>query len=192
VQEEDPPLLLKMTRDTEQLPFMSALGAFELRVAYANATYDHLVGWRTSCIRREGELPKLPKKWPDDKYKFIMGVEDCAAVPLSERASEGGFSAGMRTSSGECTVGGNVLVRESGNSERISFSHLVTVRIWANGRTKLVVNGEKQGCVSGPACCFTRGASLSGRGTRLSNAWLSNCARLGEMSEEPRRIKGLN
>lgn len=114
VQEEDPPLLLKMTRDTEQLPFMSALGAFELRVAYANATYDHLVGWRTSCIRREGELPKLPKKWPDEKYKFIMGVEDCAAIPLSERASEGGSSASMRTSSSECPEGENVLVCESG------------------------------------------------------------------------------
>lgn len=94
LQEDDPPLLLKMTRDTEALPFMSALGAFELRIAYANATYDHLVGWRTSCIRREGELPKLPKRWPDENYKFIMGVDDCPAIPLSEReASSSGGSA---------------------------------------------------------------------------------------------------
>ncbi|GAQ82837.1 hypothetical protein KFL_001260070 [Klebsormidium nitens] len=114
--ENDPPLLLKMTRDTEALPFMSALGAFELRIAYANATYDHLVGWRTSCIRREGELPKLPKRWPDEKYKFIMGVDDCPAIPLSEReasSSEGSARSLQSTTSRSAESGdADVAARE--------------------------------------------------------------------------------
>eukprot|EP00897_Mesotaenium_endlicherianum_P001223 jgi/Mesen1/1128/ME000123S00297 len=53
------PLLLQMASDCPQGPFISALGAFEERVLYANVGYDHMVGWRTSSIRREHELPKL-------------------------------------------------------------------------------------------------------------------------------------
>ncbi|KAG8372418.1 hypothetical protein BUALT_Bualt12G0064100 [Buddleja alternifolia] len=53
-----PPLLLRMVNDTDGHHFMSALRSFKRRVAYANANYDHVVGWRTSSIRRPDELPK--------------------------------------------------------------------------------------------------------------------------------------
>ena len=53
------PLLLAMTADSECGPFLSALRAFRRRVVYANAEYDHMVGWRTSSIRRETELRKV-------------------------------------------------------------------------------------------------------------------------------------
>ncbi|XP_047950290.1 uncharacterized protein LOC125195998 isoform X3 [Salvia hispanica] len=53
-----PPLLLRMASDCEEGKFISALGAFRCRVLYANVSYDHMVGWRTSSIRREKELFK--------------------------------------------------------------------------------------------------------------------------------------
>ncbi|XP_052887602.1 uncharacterized protein LOC108464816 isoform X5 [Gossypium arboreum] len=57
--EGKPPLLLRMVDDGDDLKFISALHAFKRRVAYANANYDHMVGWRTSSIRRQNELPKM-------------------------------------------------------------------------------------------------------------------------------------
>ena len=99
------PLLLAMTADSESGPFLSvyflALGsdasqllsgrlkgcrsglrAFRRRVVYANAEYDHMVGWRTSSIRREGELRKLPKRAMAAQYKHVYRVEETDGVPL--------------------------------------------------------------------------------------------------------------
>ncbi|KAL3820298.1 hypothetical protein ACJIZ3_006203 [Penstemon smallii] len=78
----EPPLLLRMTSDCKDGKFVSALGAFTCRVLYANVSYDHMVGWRTSSIRRETELVKLPSQSLDG-YKHIVNVEHCPPV-LSE------------------------------------------------------------------------------------------------------------
>ncbi|XP_059459755.1 uncharacterized protein LOC132189180 [Corylus avellana] len=69
------PLLLRMVKDSEDLKFISALCAFKRRVAYANANYDHMVGWRTSSIRRQNELPKSNLLVIDEKYPHIVYVE---------------------------------------------------------------------------------------------------------------------
>ncbi|GKE27265.1 hypothetical protein Tco_1442649, partial [Tanacetum coccineum] len=45
-------------RNSQEADFISALGAFRYRILYANVSYDHMVGWRTSSIRRESELVK--------------------------------------------------------------------------------------------------------------------------------------
>ncbi|GAQ86193.1 hypothetical protein KFL_002750100 [Klebsormidium nitens] len=78
-----PPLLLKMSRDCREGPFVSSLRCFQLRVLYANAGYDHMVGWRTSCIRRERELPKLPSRPVDKRYRHVVSIENCPEVPLA-------------------------------------------------------------------------------------------------------------
>ncbi|KAK7281594.1 hypothetical protein RIF29_09719 [Crotalaria pallida] len=70
-----PPLLLRMVDDSGSLKFMSALRAFKRRVAYANANYDHMVGWRTSSIRRQHELPKSNLLVIDEKYPHIVYIE---------------------------------------------------------------------------------------------------------------------
>ncbi|KAL8263300.1 hypothetical protein R6Q59_024649 [Mikania micrantha] len=75
-----PPLLLRMTTDSEEAYFISALGAFRYRILYANASYDHMVGRRTSSIRRESELVKPPFKSLDG-YKHVVDVEYCPPVP---------------------------------------------------------------------------------------------------------------
>ncbi|KAL3851383.1 hypothetical protein ACJIZ3_013265 [Penstemon smallii] len=77
-----PPLLLRMTSDCEDGNFISALGAFRCRVLYANVSYDHMVGWRTSSLRREAELVKPPKRSLVG-YKHVVDVEYCPPV-LSE------------------------------------------------------------------------------------------------------------
>ncbi|KAL0310630.1 UNVERIFIED_CONTAM: putative lipase [Sesamum angustifolium] len=79
-----PPLLLRMASDCEDGKFISALGAFRCRVLYANVSYDHMVGWRTSSVRREKELPKPPRRSLDG-YKHVVDVEYCPPV-LSESA----------------------------------------------------------------------------------------------------------
>ncbi|KAF3433191.1 hypothetical protein FNV43_RR24293 [Rhamnella rubrinervis] len=71
-----PPLLKRMIEDQEDCYFMSALRAFKRRVAYSNVGSDHIVGWRTSSIRRDSELPK----WEDvvnEKYPHIVYEERC-------------------------------------------------------------------------------------------------------------------
>ncbi|KAJ0977351.1 hypothetical protein J5N97_012825 [Dioscorea zingiberensis] len=78
-----PPLLLRMVSDHEDKKFISALAAFRCRVVYANVSYDHMVGWRTSSIRRESELVQPPHQSLDG-YKHIVNVEYCSPV-LSER-----------------------------------------------------------------------------------------------------------
>ncbi|XP_050936909.1 putative lipase ROG1 isoform X2 [Cucumis melo] len=70
-----PPLLLRMVTDSEDLKFISALRAFKRRVAYANVNYDHMVGWRTSSIRRQHELPKSSELIKNDKYPHIVYEE---------------------------------------------------------------------------------------------------------------------
>ncbi|XP_077238280.1 putative lipase ROG1 [Tasmannia lanceolata] len=73
--DERPPLLLRMVNDSNDLKFMSALRSFKCRVAYANANFDHMVGWRTSSIRRQHELPKHHVLVKDEKYQHIVYVE---------------------------------------------------------------------------------------------------------------------
>ncbi|KAK1276015.1 hypothetical protein QJS04_geneDACA003977 [Acorus gramineus] len=70
-----PPLLLQMVDDHNDLKFMSALRSFKRRVVYANANYDHMVGWRTSSIRRQHELPKHHLLVRDEKYPHIVYIE---------------------------------------------------------------------------------------------------------------------
>ncbi|KQJ95038.1 putative lipase ROG1 [Brachypodium distachyon] len=72
--EGEPPLLQRMVEDYSDLHFISALRAFKRRVVYANADCDHIVGWRTSSIRRNTELPK----WEEslcEKYPHIVHEE---------------------------------------------------------------------------------------------------------------------
>ncbi|OIW17965.1 hypothetical protein TanjilG_17801 [Lupinus angustifolius] len=73
-----PPLLLRMASDSGD--GKSALGAFRCRIVYANVSYDHMVGWRTSSIRRETELGKPPRKSLDG-YRHVVDVEYCPPVP---------------------------------------------------------------------------------------------------------------
>ncbi|XP_027345327.1 uncharacterized protein LOC113857532 isoform X2 [Abrus precatorius] len=77
---DKPPLLLRMASDCEDGKFLSALGAFRWRMIYANVSYDHMVGWRTSSIRRESELSKPPRQSLDG-YKHVVDVEYCPPVP---------------------------------------------------------------------------------------------------------------
>lgn len=77
---DKPPLLLRMASDCEDGKFISALGAFQCRIIYANVSYDHMVGWRTSSIRRESELSKPPRRSLDG-YKHVVDVEYCPPVP---------------------------------------------------------------------------------------------------------------
>ncbi|KAK8629955.1 hypothetical protein V6N13_078769 [Hibiscus sabdariffa] len=74
-----PPLLLRMASDCEEGKFLSALSAFRSRTLYANVSYDHMVGWRTSSIRREKELVKPPLQSLDG-YKHVVDVEYCPPV----------------------------------------------------------------------------------------------------------------
>ncbi|XP_057854301.1 lipid droplet phospholipase 1 isoform X5 [Cryptomeria japonica] len=69
------PLLRRMLNDCGDLYFMSALRAFKCRIAYSNVAYDHIVGWRTSSIRLESQLPKLQDPI-DERYPHIVNVED--------------------------------------------------------------------------------------------------------------------
>ncbi|XP_057949719.1 putative lipase YDR444W isoform X2 [Malania oleifera] len=74
-----PPLLLRMASDSKDGKFISALSAFRSRIIYANVSYDHIVGWRTSSIRRETELVQ-PSLQSLDGYKHIVNVEYCPPV----------------------------------------------------------------------------------------------------------------
>ncbi|GAU45228.1 hypothetical protein TSUD_138000 [Trifolium subterraneum] len=96
-----PPLLLQMVDDSDDLKFMSALQAFKRRVAYANANYDprnhvnlannklleEMVGWRTSSIRRQHELPKSNLIVSDAKYPHIVYVEGENTKGIYNKAS---------------------------------------------------------------------------------------------------------
>ncbi|CAK9143669.1 unnamed protein product [Ilex paraguariensis] len=83
-----PPLLLRMVNDSDDLKFLSALRTFKRRVAYANASYDHVVGWRTSSIRRQNELPKKSDLLVnDEKYPHVVHVEQGTAKDNHNKAS---------------------------------------------------------------------------------------------------------
>ncbi|KAK1420901.1 hypothetical protein QVD17_22864 [Tagetes erecta] len=69
------PLLIRMVNDSKDIKFISALGSFKRRVAYANANYDHMVGWETSSIRRQHELPKSNLLSENEKYPHVVYVE---------------------------------------------------------------------------------------------------------------------
>ncbi|KAK4341007.1 hypothetical protein RND71_039508 [Anisodus tanguticus] len=69
-----------MASDCDDGKFISALGAFKSRVLYVNVSYDHMVGWRTSSIRRETELFKPPRRSLDG-YKHVVDMEYCPGVP---------------------------------------------------------------------------------------------------------------
>ncbi|XP_037458425.1 lipid droplet phospholipase 1-like isoform X6 [Triticum dicoccoides] len=69
------PLLLQMVQDHDDIKFRSGLRSFKRRVAYANANFDHMVGWRTSSIRRQHELPKHRLLVRDEKYPHIVHVD---------------------------------------------------------------------------------------------------------------------
>ncbi|CAI9091977.1 OLC1v1027101C1 [Oldenlandia corymbosa var. corymbosa] len=73
-----PPLLMRMVEDDGDLRFMSALRSFKRRVAYSNVGYDHIVGWRTSSIRRNSELPKW-EECLNEKYPHVVYEERCKA-----------------------------------------------------------------------------------------------------------------
>ncbi|CAN1787983.1 Putative lipase ROG1 [Linum perenne] len=77
--EGKPPLLKRMIEDHGDLNFMSALRAFKRRVAYSNVGYDHIVGWRTSSIRRNNELPKAWEECLNEKYPHVVHEEHCKA-----------------------------------------------------------------------------------------------------------------
>ncbi|XP_031118955.1 putative lipase ROG1 [Ipomoea triloba] len=83
-----PPLLLQMTSDSEDLPFISALESFRRRVAYANIHFDHIVGWSTSSIRPRNELPKRKNLKRVEKYPHIVNLEPVKTPTSQEQGSE--------------------------------------------------------------------------------------------------------
>ncbi|TQD98561.1 hypothetical protein C1H46_015809 [Malus baccata] len=78
-----PPLLKRMIEDCDGCYFMSALRSFKRRVVYSNVGYDHIVGWKTSCIRRNSELPKW-ENTVDEKYPHIVYEEHCKAYDAEQ------------------------------------------------------------------------------------------------------------
>nr|CAD1818713.1 unnamed protein product [Ananas comosus var. bracteatus] len=90
--EGKPPLLRRMLDDCGDLFFMSALQAFKRRVLYANVGHDHIVGWRTSSIRRNSELPT----WEDSPNKIYPHVvhEELVKGENPENCTENAVSNG--------------------------------------------------------------------------------------------------
>ncbi|XP_020585895.1 putative lipase YOR059C [Phalaenopsis equestris] len=89
--EGKPPLLLRMITDSGDLKFISALRSFHRRVAYSNARYDFIVGWKTSSIRRQHELPKPNNFTKDSKYPHVVFVEK----PKNTDVKQDGFIESM-------------------------------------------------------------------------------------------------
>ncbi|KAL5541314.1 hypothetical protein UlMin_044574 [Ulmus minor] len=84
--EGKPPLLKRMIEDYDDCYFMSALCTFKRRMLYSNVGYDHIVGWRTSSIRRNFEQPK----WEDtvnENYPHVVYEEHCKACDAEESKS---------------------------------------------------------------------------------------------------------
>ncbi|KVH98779.1 protein of unknown function DUF676, lipase-like protein [Cynara cardunculus var. scolymus] len=75
-----PPLLLQMVEDREDLKFFSALQSFKRHVLYANAHFDHIVGWSTSSIRRRNELPQRKRLVRSGKYPHILKGETTTTI----------------------------------------------------------------------------------------------------------------
>ncbi|CAI5965338.1 unnamed protein product [Closterium sp. NIES-65] len=74
------PILVEMAADSPGKPFLSALKTFRLRLLYANAGYDRMVGWQTSSIRRAAELPVIAKAAISPLYRHIVLVQNSPAV----------------------------------------------------------------------------------------------------------------
>nr|KAJ0213110.1 hypothetical protein LSAT_V11C400220860 [Lactuca sativa] len=66
------PLLVQMANDSEHLKFISVLQSFKRRVVYANVHSDHLVGWSTSSIRHQIQLPKIKNLVRSGRYPHIL------------------------------------------------------------------------------------------------------------------------
>ncbi|XP_022730804.1 putative lipase YOR059C isoform X1 [Durio zibethinus] len=81
--EGKPPLLKRMLEDYDEFYFMSALRLFKRRVLYSNVGYDHIVGWRTSSIRRDSELPKWEESF-NETYPHIVYEEHCKACDADQ------------------------------------------------------------------------------------------------------------
>ncbi|XWS47707.1 hypothetical protein CRYUN_Cryun13aG0007300 [Craigia yunnanensis] len=81
--EGKPPLLKRMLEDYDEFYFMSALRLFKRRVLYSNVGYDHIVGWRTSSIRRDSELPKWEQSL-NETYPHIVYEEHCKASDVDQ------------------------------------------------------------------------------------------------------------
>ncbi|KAL5564498.1 hypothetical protein UlMin_027662 [Ulmus minor] len=84
--EGKPPLLKRMIEDYDDCYFMSALCTFKRRMLYSNVGYDHIVGWRTSSIRRNFEQPK----WEDtvnENYPHVVYEEHCKACDAEDSKS---------------------------------------------------------------------------------------------------------
>lgn len=75
IEDEKPPLLLQMVTDYGDLHFISALHSFQRRVVYSNVCGDFIVGWRTSSIRLQHELPNKQDFVDDGKYPHVVYVE---------------------------------------------------------------------------------------------------------------------
>ncbi|XP_047323705.1 lipid droplet phospholipase 1-like [Impatiens glandulifera] len=71
-----PPLLIRMTKDSDDLPFISSLQSFRRRVAYANTRFDFVVGWSTSSLRLQHELPKRRSMIRNENYPHILETTD--------------------------------------------------------------------------------------------------------------------
>ncbi|KAF0910393.1 hypothetical protein E2562_001559 [Oryza meyeriana var. granulata] len=76
IEDGKPPLLLQMVTDYGDLHFISALRSFNRRVVYSNICNDFIVGWRTSSIRHQHELPKPQNFINDVRYPHIVYVEN--------------------------------------------------------------------------------------------------------------------
>eukprot|EP00271_Cylindrocystis_brebissonii_P005453 TRINITY_DN17477_c0_g1_i2.p1 TRINITY_DN17477_c0_g1~~TRINITY_DN17477_c0_g1_i2.p1 ORF type:complete len:259 (-),score=24.78 TRINITY_DN17477_c0_g1_i2:889-1665(-) len=101
------PLLLRMATEER---FLYALAAFSERVLYANAGHDHMVGWRTSSIRREAEVPKLPSRSLSSRYKHVLRVED--APPQQRISLNAGDNSTTRRREGEKRLHGRDRLEE--------------------------------------------------------------------------------
>nr|KAJ0207115.1 hypothetical protein LSAT_V11C500276260 [Lactuca sativa] len=69
-------LLVQMANDSEHLKFISALQSFKRRVVYANVHSDpleiDLVGWSTSSIRHQIQLPMIKNLVRSGRYPHIL------------------------------------------------------------------------------------------------------------------------
>ncbi|KAL1546847.1 hypothetical protein AAHA92_23392 [Salvia divinorum] len=79
-----PPLLLQMADDSDDLKFISALESFTRRVAYANTSFDHIVGWSSSSLRRRSELPKRRNLVKIAKYRYIFAEDTSKSSDVRE------------------------------------------------------------------------------------------------------------
>ncbi|KAI9201663.1 hypothetical protein LWI28_027015 [Acer negundo] len=95
--EGKPPLLVQMATDGGDLKFISALQSFRHCVAYANARFDHFVGWSTSSLRRSNELPKRKHLKGYGKYPHIVNVETAKTATPQRKVLLGTILNGSKT-----------------------------------------------------------------------------------------------